>query len=290
MYVYILNGKDEGKCYDLEPGTHIIGRSDKAEIVLKGDKYVSGAHAELKYTGNKIIISDKNSKNGTFLLGEPVTKNIVVKSGDIVRIGRTFLKFSTISQDRYISEGEGERRPEAIVVVDIVGSSKIAQMLGDNMASKVKNLLSRSLKNNLELYPAEYLKSTGDGYMIIFTKAFSAVKFSMELLKEINGDGSYKGFHIRIGIHYGETSKLEDNDRRGTAVDMAFRVESVNVMNMHQTTIGIKKDELPRVDRLFISESVQNLIASKSSIRTRCIGFFDLKGFTGRHKIFEIIV
>ena len=290
MYVYILNGKDEGKCYDLMPGNHIIGRSDKAEIVLKGDKYVSGAHAELKYTGDKIIISDKNSKNGTFLLGEPVTKNIVVNPGDIVRIGRTFLKFTIKSRGSFSFEEGGERRPEAIVVVDIVGSSKIAQVLGDSMASKVKNLLKRSLKNNLDLYPSEYLKSTGDGYMVIFTKAFTAVKFSMELLKEISGDGSYKGFHIRIGIHYGETTKLEDNDRRGTAVDMAFRVESVNIVNMHQTTLGIKKDDLPRVDRLFISESVQNLIASKSSIRTRCIGFFDLKGFPGRHKIFEVMI
>ena len=290
MYVYILNGKSEGKRYDLMPGIHIIGRSDKAEIVLKGDRYISGAHAELKYTGDKIIISDKNSKNGTFLLGEPVTKSTVVNSGDILRIGRTFLKCTIRSQDRYISEEGGERSPEAIVVVDIVGSSKIAQVLGDSMASKVKNLLKRSLKNNLDLYPAEYLKSTGDGYMIIFTKAFSAVKFSMELLKEISGDGSYKGFHIRIGIHYGETSKLEDGDRRGTAVDMAFRVESVKIMDMHQTTLGIKKDDLPRVDRLFISESVQNLIASKSTIRTRCIGFFDLKGFPGRHKIFEVMV
>ena len=175
-------------------------------------------------------------------------------------------------------------------MVDIVGSSKIAQVMGDSTASKVKNLLKKSLKNNLDIYPAEYIKSTGDGFMIIFTKALVAVKFSMELLKEIRGDGSYKGFHIRIGINYGETSKLEDADRRGTAVDMAFRVESVKIVDMHQTTLGIKKEDLPRVDRLFISETVQNLIASKSSIRTRCIGFFDLKGFPGRHKIFEVLI
>ncbi len=290
MYVYILNGKDEGKRYDLKPGTHSIGRSDKAKIVLKGDRYVSGIHAELNYVNDKLTLVDKNSKNGTFILGEPVTKNTVVKSGDILRIGRTFLKCTSKSQDSFFSGGVGERNPEAIVVVDIVGSSKIAQVMGDSTASKVKNLLKKSLKNNLDIYPAEYIKSTGDGFMIIFTKALVAVKFSMELLKEISGDGSYKGFHIRIGIHYGETTKLEDADRRGTAVDMAFRVESVKIMDMHQTTLGIKKEDLPRVDRLFISETVQNLIASKSSIRTRCIGFFDLKGFPGRHKIFEVLI
>ncbi len=220
MYVYILNGKDEGKRYYLKPGTHLIGRLDKAEIVLKGDRYVSGVHAELKYAENKIIIADKDSKNGTFLLGEPVTKNTVVKPGDIVRIGHTFLKFTGKSE---ISDEVGERRPEAIVVVDIVGSSKIAQVMGDSTASKVKNLLKKSLKKNLETYPAEYLKSTGDGFMIIFIKAFFAVKFSMELLKEISGDGSYRGFHIRIGINYGETNKLEDGDRRGDCCGYGFQ-------------------------------------------------------------------
>jgi hypothetical protein len=59
---------------------------------------------------------------------------------------------------------------------------------------------------------------------------------------------------------------------------------------MHQTVSGIKKDMFPRIDRIFISEVVQKLISSHSSIKTRCIGFFDLKGFTGRHKIFEVMI
>ena len=129
----------------------------------------------------------------------------------------------------------------------------------------------------------------GDGYMIIFAKPLSAVKLSIELMDAIQGDGDYKGFHIRIGINYGETSRLEDGDRRGSAVDMAFRVEAVKIAEMHQTMIGIRKDELPRVNRIFISEVVQNLIARKPTIKTRCIGFFDLKGFNGRHKIFEVL-
>jgi len=290
MFLFILNGKDEGKRYDLSPGTYIVGRSETADIVLKEDQYVSGVHAELTFTDNTLFITDKKSRNGTFLLGEPVEGSTEVKPGDIFRIGRTYFKYSRRDHDRIIEAESGENRaPEAIVVVDIVGSSKIAQVMGDSMASKVKNLLKQSLTNNLKEYPAEYVKSTGDGFMIIFTKPLVAVKFSIGLLKDISGDGGFKGFHIRIGIHYGETSRLEDSDRRGTAVDMAFRIESVNIGEMHQTSIGIKKDELPRVDRLFISEAVHKLLVSHQSIKTRMIGFFDLKGFNGRHKIFEVI-
>ena len=291
MYLYILNGKDEGKRIDLSPGTYLIGRSPDANIVLEDDNYVSGIHAELNFTKNhKLTITDKGSKNGTFLLGEPVKNVIEVKRSNIFRIGRTFIKFSRRFQERYFSESSiSESRTEVIVVVDIVGSSKIAQAMGDRVASKVKNSLKKSMKTNLETYPPEYIKSTGDGFMIIFSKILPAVKFSIDLLKEIMGDG-YKGFFIRIGINYGETQILEDDDRRGLAVDMAFRVESVNIKDMHQTVIGIKKEDMSRINRIFITEIVQKMIASKSTINTRCVGFFELKNFNGRHKIFEVLV
>ena len=291
MYLYILNGKSEGKRIDLSPGAYLIGRSSDADIELEDDKFISGIHAELNVTKNqKLTITDKDSKNGTFLLGEPVKNIVEVKHSNIFRIGRTFLKYSRRSQERYFSESSiTESRTEAIVVVDIVGSSKIAQAMGDRVASKVKNSLKKSMEINLETYPQEYLKSTGDGFMIIFSKVLPAVKFSIDLLKEIKGDG-YKGFFIRIGMNFGETQVLEDNDRRGLAVDMAFRVESVNIKDMHQTVIGIKKDDMPRSNRIFITEIVQKMLISKSSINTRCIGFFELKNFNGRHKIFEILV
>ena len=35
MYLYILNGKSEGKRIDLSPGTYLIGRSPDADIVLE---------------------------------------------------------------------------------------------------------------------------------------------------------------------------------------------------------------------------------------------------------------
>ncbi len=73
------------------------------------------------------------------------------------------------------------------MVVDIVGSSKIAQIMGDNVAGKVKNLLKESMKNNLVKFPAEYFKSTGDGYMIIFSKVISAVMFSIGLKRNYWG-------------------------------------------------------------------------------------------------------
>jgi class 3 adenylate cyclase len=183
-----------------------------------------------------------------------------------------------------------ESNPEAILVLDMVGSSRIAQVMGDRVASKVKDILNQKLREKLKKYPAEYIKSTGDGFMIIFSAIRSAIRFALEYFEELKADEYSRGIHIRIGIHYGETARLPDGDRRGMAVDMAFRVEGVRIDDMHQTAVGIKKDMLPRMDRTFITEVVQRMIGADSRVKTRCIGYFDLKGFTGRHKIFEIMV
>lgn len=292
MYLYILNGENEGKRFLINAGTYTIGRSGDSDIVLPDDKFISGLHAELQCSEESdIILSDKNSKNGTFILGDPVTKPTKVNHGDIIRIGHTFLKVSRRSDDRS-DEGEGtsDAVPEAIMVIDLVGSSNIAQAVGDRLASKVKNTLLVNLNQNLKKNPAEFVKGTGDGFMLVFSKVKPAVNCAIGFLSDLKQNRSFGGIRVRIGINYGETFKLPDGDRRGMSVDMAFRVESVKVDDMHQTVLGIKKDEMPRADRIFITEVVYNMIANDHKIITRCIGFFDLKGFTGRHKLFEVLV
>lgn len=292
MYLFILNGPRDGYRFTVAPGTHSIGRSPDASVSIPEDQFISGQHAELQLeAGGKMILTDRGSRNGTFLLGEPVVEPKDVKPGDIFQVGKTFIKVSRRAIERYIiSESESENTPETILVLDMVGSSRIAQAMGDRVASKVKDILNAKLQEKLKKFPAEFMKSTGDGFMIIFSNVKSAIRFALEYFEDLKADEYSRGIHIRIGIHYGETTKLPDGDRRGMAVDMAFRVEGVRIDDMHQTVVGIKKDMLPRMDRIFISEVVQRMIGNDSQIKTRCIGYFDLKGFTGRHKIFEIMV
>ncbi len=291
MKLYILNGDREGECLPLRPGTCTIGRAAACDIVLTTDGFVSGTHTEITLApDDTVTIRDAGSTNGTFLLGESVQQPMQVKPGDIFRVGRTFFKLSRRKRESFEDDNDEDcRRPEAVVVVDIVGSSKIAHAMGDAAAAKIKDSLTSAIDRQLTTYPAEYRKSTGDGYLIIFNRAEDAVWFAQGLLMDKQGSGSLSGYHVRVGINYGETIRLSDGDRRGMAVDMAFRIEAVKPADMHQTVAGIRKDELPRIDRILISEVVQNLIARKPAIETRCIGFFDLKGFTGRHRLFEVL-
>jgi len=53
--------------------------------------------------------------------------------------------------------------------------------------------------------------------------------------------------------------------------------------------MGIKKDELAEVNRILISEVVNDELKIQANFRTRLVGYFDFKGISGRHRVFELL-
>ena len=74
-----------------------IGRSKTSDISLPDDKKVSRNHARLERDGDRWIIVDLSSTNGTFVNGEQVDQKKLA-SGDEVRIGGTTLIFRSIEE------------------------------------------------------------------------------------------------------------------------------------------------------------------------------------------------
>jgi DNA-binding winged helix-turn-helix (wHTH) protein len=63
-----------------------IGRGDECDIVIH-DRQVSRFHAQIKYSENgDFVIADLNSKNGTMVNGETISKIVSLKDGDEIRI------------------------------------------------------------------------------------------------------------------------------------------------------------------------------------------------------------
>lgn len=79
----------------LEPGNHTkcpldqdlltIGRSESADINIDGD-YISRIHVRILRIGMDTVIEDAGSKNGTWVNGERVDRQ-VLKHGDLIRVG-----------------------------------------------------------------------------------------------------------------------------------------------------------------------------------------------------------
>jgi pSer/pThr/pTyr-binding forkhead associated (FHA) protein len=88
--LYVLNGLDEGKSFQLEEGSNTLGRAFENDIRLQ-DKSVSRRHLRIEKAGDRYFLTDLQSKNGTFLDGRyllPGTE-LDVQEGVPIAIGMT---------------------------------------------------------------------------------------------------------------------------------------------------------------------------------------------------------
>lgn len=86
MQLQVLLGRERGRIYTVEAGTHIVGRGADATVVLDST-LVSRHHAGLVIGPGDIRITDLESSNGTFINGARVVGEGVAVPGDTLLIG-----------------------------------------------------------------------------------------------------------------------------------------------------------------------------------------------------------
>ncbi|MGH9957267.1 MAG: FHA domain-containing protein [Pyrinomonadaceae bacterium] len=60
-------GPMRGKQFPVDKQLFRIGANPENDLVIQGDEFVSGSHAQLRYNQGALFISDQKSRNGTFL-------------------------------------------------------------------------------------------------------------------------------------------------------------------------------------------------------------------------------
>ena len=105
--LFVIQGRDQGRRFDLGPTPRSIGRDGSAEITVR-DHEVSRKHAEFQIENGLAYVVDLGSSNGTWVNGQRVERH-ELKTGDRVQIGRTMLLFTA-----------GEEPSLAVEAIDIV--------------------------------------------------------------------------------------------------------------------------------------------------------------------------
>jgi len=72
--------------YVLEHGVNTIGREPSSSVCIN-DASVSRGHARITIDGDRATIEDLRSKNGTSIMGEPITGPTLLKDGDEIEFG-----------------------------------------------------------------------------------------------------------------------------------------------------------------------------------------------------------
>jgi pSer/pThr/pTyr-binding forkhead associated (FHA) protein len=83
-----------GRTFELKSETTAVGRvSDNAFEIPESS--VSSHHAEIILRGADVLVRDLNSTNGTFINGDQISGETVLKPGQILRLGTIEMRLET---------------------------------------------------------------------------------------------------------------------------------------------------------------------------------------------------
>jgi class 3 adenylate cyclase len=116
----------------------------------------------------------------------------------------------------------GKEATLAIVYTDIVRSTALANRLGDEPMKQIRKRHFRQVRALVKAYDGWEIKNKGDGFILVFRTAVSALK-AVLALKENPGHADIR---IRAGVHLGlvEVDPTE-NDTFGRDMNFAARIE-----------------------------------------------------------------
>lgn len=106
----------------------LLGRDPSAALSFGGEtsKVVSARHAELHFTGHAWLVSDLDSRNGTFVNGRRIDAPTTLKAGDSIRLGERGPTLSVMATGEALEETIAEHaafEPRAYSVTLLAAAS-----------------------------------------------------------------------------------------------------------------------------------------------------------------------
>src|SRR5580658_8162639 len=87
----VLTQSMAGRSCDLASERTTVGRVEENNFQIS-EPSVSSRHCEILLRGNDVVVKDLGSTNGTFINGERITEEGVLKPGQTLRLGNVELK------------------------------------------------------------------------------------------------------------------------------------------------------------------------------------------------------
>ena len=100
-----------GRAYELKAEKTTIGRLDDNSFPVP-EGSVSGHHCEVLLRGTDVVIKDLSSTNGTFINGQQVSGESVLKPGQILRLGQVEMRLEADGQ-----AASGKKLPDKTMVI-----------------------------------------------------------------------------------------------------------------------------------------------------------------------------
>ena len=100
-FLVTVTGRRKGGLHRLDGPRSLIGRSRGVQVFVD-DSTAGGHHASIRCERvgeggrGEFVLRDLDSENGTYVNGRRITSMVVLKDGDVIRVGETELVFKRV--------------------------------------------------------------------------------------------------------------------------------------------------------------------------------------------------
>ena len=119
----------------------------------------------------------------------------------------------------------GVREVQTFMFTDIVDSTRLAELLGDDGWNSLLSWHDRTVRACVAAHEGREIKHEGDGFFIVFPDPRSALNCAIALQRTLDGHRDEHGFapSVRLGIHAAEATRRA-GDFFGQGVHVAARL------------------------------------------------------------------
>lgn len=165
--LFVIQGRDQGKRFDLDAPVVGIGREATNAIRLH-DNEVSRRHAQVVQTEDTFKLVDLGSSNGTFV-NEQQTDQHILQSGDRVQVGRTLMIFTG---------NEDHSSVDLAAEVDIIERGPASD--GSRIVSSIRHEQGEHIFSDAELSASPWLARARSNLQIMYRTAL-AVSHTLDI-------------------------------------------------------------------------------------------------------------
>jgi class 3 adenylate cyclase len=123
------------------------------------------------------------------------------------------------------STGAAQRMTKTFMFTDIVTSTDLVGLIGDDAWAELLRWHDRELRSSFAQHRGEEVNSTGDGFFVAFERPSDAIECAVDVQRRLARHRREHGFapKVRIGLHVAEATR-EGRDYHGRGVHIAARI------------------------------------------------------------------
>lgn len=217
-------GERHGTMHPLGDAPLAIGRAAENDIVLMNAE-ASRRHARVTWDGERYLIEDLGTKNGTIVNGRQIVAPTPLVDGDEIGVPGLSLLYRQ-SEETLVFE---RRPPRAgtltFLFSDLRDFTRFTETHGDDAAARLVAEYREIVRREVARSDGDEISTEGDSIFVVFQSARAALDCAIAILSESERRSTGRADQIRVGVglHAGDTVAHESN-YVGSAVNVAARL------------------------------------------------------------------